>query len=190
MVLDYQTQIQPSPTPVATTDPTSGWKTHTQSKSNIEFRYPSNLTTKDLGNGVIKFTNNSGETVFNFTGYSEMSPTEYKNYQFIDKKTFTDTMDRRWETDLVLGEVFNFIGILNANNKYYMFSIQSNFGEESDEGKSFRDFANQILSTFKFLDTSPTPISKACTMEAKICPDGSSVGRSGPNCEFAPCPTP
>ena len=28
----------------------------------------------------------------------------------------------------------------------------------------------------------------ACTMEAKICPDGSAVGRSGPNCEFAACP--
>lgn len=28
----------------------------------------------------------------------------------------------------------------------------------------------------------------ACTKEAKICPDGSSVGREGPNCEFAPCP--
>jgi hypothetical protein len=28
----------------------------------------------------------------------------------------------------------------------------------------------------------------ACTMDAKICPDGSGVGRSGPNCEFAPCP--
>jgi len=28
----------------------------------------------------------------------------------------------------------------------------------------------------------------ACTLEAKICPDGSSVGRTGPNCEFAPCP--
>lgn len=27
-----------------------------------------------------------------------------------------------------------------------------------------------------------------CTMEAKICPDGSGVGRKGPNCEFAPCP--
>lgn len=27
----------------------------------------------------------------------------------------------------------------------------------------------------------------ACTMEAKICPDGTAVGRSGPNCEFAPC---
>ncbi len=30
----------------------------------------------------------------------------------------------------------------------------------------------------------------ACTMDAKICPDGSSVGRVGPNCEFAPCPGP
>ena len=28
-----------------------------------------------------------------------------------------------------------------------------------------------------------------CTMDAKICPDGSYVGRVGPNCEFAPCPT-
>ncbi|MFN7990754.1 MAG: hypothetical protein U0R44_01210 [Candidatus Micrarchaeia archaeon] len=28
----------------------------------------------------------------------------------------------------------------------------------------------------------------ACTQEAKICPDGSAVGRTGPNCEFAPCP--
>jgi membrane-bound inhibitor of C-type lysozyme len=32
----------------------------------------------------------------------------------------------------------------------------------------------------------PEPI--ACTLEAKICPDGSSVGRVGPNCEFTPCP--
>jgi len=29
---------------------------------------------------------------------------------------------------------------------------------------------------------------RACTMEAKLCPDGSAVGRSGPNCEFAECP--
>jgi len=28
----------------------------------------------------------------------------------------------------------------------------------------------------------------SCTMEAKLCPDGSAVGRSGPNCEFAACP--
>lgn len=34
----------------------------------------------------------------------------------------------------------------------------------------------------------PQPDTVACTMEAKICPDGSSVGREGPSCEFAPCP--
>lgn len=28
----------------------------------------------------------------------------------------------------------------------------------------------------------------ACTMDAKMCPDGSYVGRQGPKCEFAPCP--
>jgi putative hemolysin len=28
----------------------------------------------------------------------------------------------------------------------------------------------------------------ACTMDAKICADGTAVGRIGPNCEFAPCP--
>jgi hypothetical protein len=29
-----------------------------------------------------------------------------------------------------------------------------------------------------------------CTADAQICPDGSAVGREGPNCEFAPCPAP
>lgn len=31
---------------------------------------------------------------------------------------------------------------------------------------------------------------QACTADALICPDGTAVGRTGPNCEFAPCPTP
>ena len=37
---------------------------------------------------------------------------------------------------------------------------------------------------------SPPPINDgiACTMEAKECPDGSYVGRTGPNCEFEKCP--
>lgn len=37
----------------------------------------------------------------------------------------------------------------------------------------------------KFLNQ---PKQIACTQEAKICPDGSSVGRTGPNCDFAECP--
>ncbi len=39
--------------------------------------------------------------------------------------------------------------------------------------------------------TTPNPIPSpiACTLEAKLCPDGKTyVGRTGPNCEFAKCP--
>lgn len=34
----------------------------------------------------------------------------------------------------------------------------------------------------------PSDSSVFCTMDAKICPDGSAVGRVAPRCEFAPCP--
>ncbi|MFA5030341.1 MAG: hypothetical protein WC495_02010 [Patescibacteria group bacterium] len=52
---------------------------------------------------------------------------------------------------------------------------------------------------FRFLGTDGTNVnsntnsstntnSVACTMEAKLCPDGTAVGRIPPNCEFADCP--
>lgn len=34
-----------------------------------------------------------------------------------------------------------------------------------------------------------SPSTSACREDAKKCPDGSYVARTGPNCEFAPCPT-
>lgn len=44
-----------------------------------------------------------------------------------------------------------------------------------------------IISMFFILScTQNNPV--ACTQDAKICPDGSAVGRTGPNCEFVPCP--
>lgn len=39
------------------------------------------------------------------------------------------------------------------------------------------------------LTHTPSVTPKACTEEAKICPDGSSVMRTGPECEFTQCPT-
>lgn len=46
-----------------------------------------------------------------------------------------------------------------------------------------------VAAVVIFGDKAPLGGQVACTMEAKLCPDGSSVGRQGPNCEFAPCPT-
>jgi hypothetical protein len=47
--------------------------------------------------------------------------------------------------------------------------------------------SNIILNVNSLI--TPTNDAKSCTLETKICPDGSSVGRTGPNCEFTPCPT-
>ena len=47
-------------------------------------------------------------------------------------------------------------------------------------------FAVIILSACSKPQVQQPP--QACTEEAKVCPDGSAVGRTGPNCEFAPCP--
>jgi len=47
--------------------------------------------------------------------------------------------------------------------------------------------AGLVTANFLFPANAPKPT--ACTMEAKLCPDGSAVGRTGPNCEFAECPT-
>jgi len=52
------------------------------------------------------------------------------------------------------------------------------------------------ISVGVYITSKPTlPPSKnpddgvACTQEAKICPGGTSVGRTGPKCEFTACPT-
>ncbi|MDO8530459.1 MAG: hypothetical protein Q7S10_03605 [bacterium] len=44
-----------------------------------------------------------------------------------------------------------------------------------------------VVGLVLFFNTSQQEV--ACTMEAKVCPDGSSVGRTGPLCEFAACPS-
>jgi hypothetical protein len=43
-----------------------------------------------------------------------------------------------------------------------------------------------LVISLLFLVSCSQPLT-ACTEEAKVCPDGSSVGRQGPNCEFAEC---
>ena len=44
-----------------------------------------------------------------------------------------------------------------------------------------------LASVYLFLNKENVPGQVVCTMDAKMCPDGSAVGRIGPKCEFAPC---
>ena len=41
---------------------------------------------------------------------------------------------------------------------------------------------------YRTIAPAPAPIQTVCTQDTKLCPDGSYVGRTGPNCEFALCP--
>jgi hypothetical protein len=50
---------------------------------------------------------------------------------------------------------------------------------------------SSLILSFIALLSLPVPAQEAsvvCTMEAMACPDGSYVSRTGPHCEFAPCP--
>lgn len=50
-------------------------------------------------------------------------------------------------------------------------------------------FAGTAVASYMKKDSVGTPEEGvACTMDAKVCPDGSAVGRIPPDCEFAPCP--
>lgn len=45
-----------------------------------------------------------------------------------------------------------------------------------------------VSSRPKSITSIPSPDAVACTADAQMCPDGSFVGRTGPNCQFAACP--
>ncbi|CAN5203631.1 hypothetical protein BH11PAT1_BH11PAT1_1700 [soil metagenome] len=72
--------------------------------------------------------------------------------------------------------------VIAKNDRLNIFLITPNTPSE-------KNTALKIISSIKFSDktVTPSPIQKACTMEAKQCPDGSYVSRSGPNCAFTPC---
>ena len=80
-------------------------------------------------------------------------------------------MDRKLSTTFAM-LVILLIGLIPA------WLIIINFGQESIFNY---DYASAALESGQ---NKP----RACTEEAKICPDGSAVGRTGPNCEFALCP--
>ena len=52
--------------------------------------------------------------------------------------------------------------------------------------KGIFTITNKITSSIPV--PTPNPKSVSCTDEAKLCPNGSYVSRSGPRCEFAQCP--
>ena len=57
--------------------------------------------------------------------------------------------------------------------------------KDNPSGLPQNDDALEVPVIFEKNDTPRV----ACSADAKLCPDGSAVSRTGPNCEFAPCPS-
>ncbi|MDO8183543.1 MAG: hypothetical protein Q7T49_00975 [bacterium] len=90
----------------------------------------------------------------------------------------------------ILGPILVLIAILGGGYIYY----QQNYAKAPVVPVPTTDNSNEnsFGTNYQPKPVTPAPIQPtqpiACTADAKICPDGSSVGRTGPKCEFAQCP--
>lgn len=158
-------EIESTPNP--TIDAMTGWETYANTEYNFSIKYPSNY--KLLTNKESLYGWPNAVALIYSGGQSYDLPIEIWSDKNEYKQKYS-TLDEKYIT---------MVSILN--NKYLtLVNLNEN------------EIVDKIISTFKFTEPEATSSSLpvACTMEAKICPDGSAVGRSGPNCEFAPCPTP
>ena len=183
-VTGYREQLKQTPVPTPTPDPTADWKTYTNTKYAFSIQYPNNWIVSEnpindpkAAKNSIRLADSIGSVYISiFEEYGGACPSGYKKIM-INSQPYdvciaeTTSNEKAWE-QITFQQLKNTIELRGYAQK-------TTLGEL---------LVPQILSTFKFTGSEPVESPVACTLEAKICPDGSSVGRSGPNCEFAPCP--
>jgi len=190
----------PSPAP---TDQTANWKIYENTKYHYSIKYPKEWS---IVEGV---STNPEKITFS-------SPTS----NMLDPKPALVSVIAVNKTEFNSDWVNNYgpfaYKTFDKNDKVFAI-IANTYMEGAAASKEIEQLAKNTLekmvSTFKFMETSPTPTCRprpacldatprclipetsdmcpkavACTQDAKLCLDGSYVGRTGPNCEFAACP--
>lgn len=205
--LPPQTVIAPTTKPI--TDPTANWSTYVSPAGNFQFKYPAgtvineNTTNMPYVQLVAANVPNTNTEVQLTVSYKTITPNQTLPQLITQNKLCPDIVPDKGTPSVINGEkpaqlyidapcgtlTKTVIYTIN-NNMFYIITIDT--PAKYEEVKVFTD---QILSTLKFTEPQasympyPSEILKACPADAKVCPDGSSVGRTGPNCEFAACPT-
>ncbi|RJR14913.1 hypothetical protein C4579_03910 [Candidatus Microgenomates bacterium] len=173
--------VQASPQASTVLDETADWETYTDPSNKFSFKYPNNLVNLQLSNGVTSFfddptdrdncqnnpkslqNNPCANNQFSFNSFRSYASEEYQKIQSdlgrpLNPKTVTDRQGRVWQTDYVYGQVFNYSATTKNNNENIVVGFQSGLyrqdGGETDEqfGERFRQFFDQILSTFEFVE--------------------------------------
>jgi hypothetical protein len=195
--------IKPSTAPLAKYDPTTNWNSYNNPGGKFSFKYPDGYTvTENVSKNSVqlasnKLSNNS-EFVLTISFKPVMGNTELQT--LVTKNPFCPTISSEKPTpstingeraaqlyaDLRCAKTPTSVIYTVNQDMLYIMTIQS-----KTQFMDIKSYTDQILSTLSFSQETKqmNPGNKTvCTMEAKLCPDGSSVGRTGPNCEFAACP--
>lgn len=198
-------QVIPTPTFSPTSDSNISQKTFINTLMKYTFNYPSSLNIQDIGaeDGVNKSINNqNGDRILTILSVKNKNKLSLANsykaescYELTCDMLISPTDKITAKTNITINN--QDVLLVNTQNenilsKYYFFNNRDTITVFKIDYLSEYDTSliDEIISTFKFIEPEASAEPVACTMEAKICPDGSAVGRSGPKCEFTPCPTP
>ena len=188
-----------------TNQETTYWTTYTDPLYQFSFKYPQNVLSNFSINGQTPSVYPS--TVVKKTQVTPPLPTEepygvvldiraweypgsitsflqsgsVTGYNYATEKAVKVAGVNSIVVETKIGTTYRYTYFLKKNNFIYKFELTSPKQITLDGNKPLLD---KIVSTVTFLETTKV----FCTMEAKLCPDGSYVGRIGPKCEFAPCP--
>ncbi|MFZ3301558.1 MAG: hypothetical protein WA152_02485 [Microgenomates group bacterium] len=209
-------QIETNPTtePTPTSDSTENWRSYTNEKLGFSFKlapifiYPKNIvpsegnvfSNKDGISSPLELSEN--DILLESTVYTNIDETSLKKVEIALSSSVGSTISQPFqpigsikklknlengssifeESPINPNEASYYIAIWKNNTNIHVLKVFAINNVLTDNKISFE----QMAKSYVFNDL---PNQTACTMDAKICPDGSAVGRSGPKCEFAPCPT-
>lgn len=210
-------KLQPEETPIATItpDPTADWKKYTNSELGFSFKlapilkYPETIVPSESNS----FSNKDGissplelsedNILLESTIYTNIDESSLKKVETALASNVGDIANQPFQP---IGNIKNIVNLNNGGSVfeespinpdgagYYIAIWKNNTNIHVLKMFAMKDVLTKNKISFELMAKSYTltdlPNQTACTMEAKICPDGSAVGRSGPKCEFDPCPTP
>lgn len=184
-----------TPTP----DPMANWQPYTDIMGTYSVKYPLDFQVYNPTN-----TTTIIGTIDQITLYKQQELTpdfasraSIMTIEVLPSKIYTPPASAVVEPAMLAGKEFSKVtmrDVSGINSVEYVYSDTEHFYKLSYiMGENDSNF-EKVIQSFAFTpadSTSVTPSTDngiACTMDAKVCPDGSSVGRVPPSCEFAACP--
>ncbi|HKL44246.1 MAG TPA: DUF333 domain-containing protein [Candidatus Absconditabacterales bacterium] len=149
---------------------------------NVELGNPASIYCEENG-GTLEMIFDNGES-YGICHFDNGERCEEREYYRGDCFPISNKTGKE-NTDI---DIVDFISCVQAGNV-----VMESYPRQckTQDGKIFTEKIDENLNENEEnieKNTEQTGNMVVCTMDAKECPDGSFVSRTGPNCEFEPCP--